>query len=160
MKELLDIFNPVFWVFTSYGFGMLGAYLLKYIGIYWRFKNHNYISDTLTKNLGILQLAYLIKHSFLAKFNPKINYKGGLNTARLRILRDEMTFAEVAHLVAFVFLQLLIGLFLFLDVKLWYIIAYTISNIMGNLYLVFLQQYNKRRIDRILAKNKIVANAK
>jgi len=151
MKEyLVEMFNPILLVFGSYTAGIFGTWMLKSINLYSWFDNHNYISDNLTRRLGVLKFGWLIRHSFMGMFNPKLKFSGKLNKEKMIQLRDEMTLAEIGHLLAFVFLQALIFLLAYWNVETWQIVAYTISNIIFNLYLVFLQQFNKRRIDRIL----------
>lgn len=153
--KLFETFNPIFLIFTSYAFGVLGTSLIKLLGIYKWFENHNYIGDELTKNLGISRFGWLIRNSFMGKFNPKLKYKGRLNKERLIQLKKDMTFAENNHLIAFILLQILIVFLAFKNIEMWQIVSYTILNLIFNLYLVFLQQFNKRRIDKIL---KIKAN--
>ena len=148
--KLFEPFNPIFLIFTSYAFGVLGTWLFRLLGVYGYFEDHHYIGDKLTKRLGVLQLGWLIRHSFMGKFNQKLTFKGGLNEEKLGQLKRDMTFAENNHLIAFVLLQLLIGYLALSGIEPWQIISYTLLNIIFNLYLVFLQQFNKRRIDRIL----------
>jgi len=143
--ELFELFNPIFLIFASYTIGVLGTGILKLFGIYDWFENHNYISDNLTRKLGVTKT-----------FNQKLKFKGRLNKEKLEQLKTDMTFAENNHLVAFILLQILIVLLLILGIEFWHIIAYSILNVVFNLYLVFLQQYNKRRIDRILEKCPLV----
>jgi len=148
--EFIKIFNPIFWIFLSYIFGMFGTSFLKLIGVFSSFENHNYISDKLTKRLGVLKFGWLIRHSFMGKFNQNLKFKGKLNKGKLEELKDQMTLAENSHLVAFIFLQIMIVVLYILEIELWQFLVYFVLNIIFNLYLVFLQQYNKRRIDRII----------
>ena len=148
--KLFETFNPIFLIFTSYAIGVLGTELIKIIGVYKWFENHNYIGDKLTKRLGVLQFGWLIRNSFMGKFNQKLKFKGIFNKEKLDQLKYDMTYAENNHLIGFVLLQVLIGLLLVWGIELWQIVVNTILNIVFNLYLVFLQQFNKRRIDEIL----------
>ena len=148
--EIIKNFNPILWIFASYLLGAMATSFIKSLKILSSFENHHYIEDKLTKKLGVLKLGWLIRHSFMGKINPNIKFKGKLNKERLEQLKHEMTLAETGHLIAFLFLQILIVTFLVLGVPFWQIIVYTILNIVFNLYLVFLQQFNKRRIDRLL----------
>lgn len=151
---LIDNFNPILLVFASYALGVLGTGLIKLFGLYKRFENHNYISDKLTKNLGVLKFGWLIRNSFMGMFNPKLKFSGKLNEEKLIQLSADMTFAENNHLVGFVLFQGLIFVLAFWGIAIWQILSYTLINIIFNLYLVFLQQYNKRRISRVLKINK------
>ena len=139
-------------IFVSYGLGVLVTLLIKLIGFYEWFENHNYISNKLTKKLGVLKFGWLIRNSFMEKFNQKLKFKGGLNHERLEQLKKDMTFAENNHLIAFILLQILVVFLGFKGIEMWQIASYTILNVILNLYLVVLQQFNKRRIDKILQK--------
>ena len=147
------IYNPIFWIFLSYAFGQIIAdYLLNKRKVNW-FENHNYISDSLTKLLGILLFGWLIRNSFMGWFNKKLRLKPSACSKDLETLKKEMTAAEAGHLVAFYFLLIVNFAFIFFGVKWWYILLFFYINVVFNMYLVFLQQYNKRRIDRVLRKN-------
>ena len=148
--KIFETFNPIFLVFGSYILGLLGTGLIKMTGSYKWFENHNYISDELTKRIGVLKFGWLIRNSFMGKFNPKLKLKGGVNQEKLIQLKIDMTFAENNHLIGFILLQILIVFLAFKRITMWQILSYTIINIIFNLYLVFLQQFNKRRIDKIL----------
>lgn len=147
---MFDTFNPIFLIFTSYALGVLGTFIIKLIGFYDWFENHNYIGDNLTKRLGVLKFGWLIRNSFMGKFNKKLRFSDGLNQEKMVQLKIDMTFAENNHLIAFILLQIFVVLLAFKGIDMRQIIAYTILNIIFNLYLVFLQQFNKRRIDKIL----------
>ncbi len=147
---MLEDFNPILWIFASYGLGALATGMLDRFGAKGWFENHNYLGDKLTKRIGVLHLGWLIRKSFMGKFNPNIKFKGGRNKAKLEQLKNEMTLAEMGHLIAFVLLQIFIVVLAFKGIETWQIVAYTILNFIFNLYLVFLQQFNKRRIDKLL----------
>lgn len=147
------IYNPVFLIFTSYGLGILVTEVVKLFGGYHYFKNHNYISDQWTRRLGVLHFGWLIRHSFMGKFNTKLKYTGKAKQDTLEELKRDMTYAENNHLFAFFLLLPINFSMLFHPIPLWYIIFFFILNGVFNLYLVFLQQYNKRRIDRLLRSN-------
>ncbi len=148
---MLETFNPVFLIFLSYGIGAIGTSILKSTGKLAWYSNHNYISNKLTKTLGVLVFGWLIRKSFMGKFNQKLKFKGKLDEARLEQLKAEMTLAENSHLIGFIVLQMYVVFLSFWGIELWQLILYTIFNIIFNLYLVFLQQYNKRRIDKLLS---------
>lgn len=149
---MLDTFNPILYLFVSYGLGALANVLLKHFTFYAKLQNNNYIGDVLTRKLGVLHLGWLIRKTFLSRFNLKLKALSYLTQDKLLRLKDDMTDAELSHLIAFVIFQLLILAMYFWQVAAWQIIVYTIINIVFNFYLVLLQQYNKRRIDRILIR--------
>jgi len=152
-EYLVNNFNPILLVFASYTIGVIGTGLIKISGQYDRFENHNYMGDKLTSKLGVLKFGWLIRNSFMGLFNPKLRFKGKLNRDKLIKLKNDMTFAENNHLVGFLALQSLIFMLAIWGIEIWEIITYTLINIVFNLYIVFLQQYNKRRIDKILSMN-------
>ncbi|MEL6655359.1 MAG: hypothetical protein AAFP77_02790 [Bacteroidota bacterium] len=142
--------NPITLVFASYGLGSMLGGLLSGLPFFAYFENRNYISDQLTKRLGVLLFGWLIRHSFMGWFNQKLHFKGKFDEASLQTLKKEMTYAEVNHLLAFVLLQLFVFIMPIFGLYWWYMILMTFVNIVFNMYLVLLQQYNKRRIDKIL----------
>lgn len=144
------IYNPIFWIFISYAIGaILTDFLLKKQKVDW-FDNKNFISDSLTKQLGVLVLGWLVKNTFMGWFNKNLNLKPSASKEDLKKLKQEMGFAEAGHTIAFYFLLLVNGWMLYYGVGWGYALLFLMLNIIFNLYLVFLQQYNKRRIDRVL----------
>lgn len=155
MQEfLLNNFNPILLVFASYTIGVFGTGITKILGLYEKFEDHNYIGNLLTKRLGVLKFGWLIRKSFMRIFNPKLKFTGKMNTEKLIQLKEDMTFAENNHLFGFIFFQGLIFVLAAWGFEIWQIVSYTIINVVFNLYLVFLQQFNKRKIDRILEIHK------
>lgn len=147
---MIEYLNPPMLVFTSYGLGVILGEMIKRLGYFEFFENRNLLTDKQTRWLGVLVLGWLIKHTFMGWFNQKLNYTGKFDREKLRELKLEMTYAEVNHLMGFFLLQLFIFLMPFINVDWWYTLVMTLVNIVFNLYLVFLQQYNKRKIDRLL----------
>ena len=149
---MIATFNPITLLFASYGLGAMFGGMLSGQSFFEHFENRNYISDRLTKSLGVLFLGWLIRHSFLGRFNQKLYYKGKFDQASLHTLKKEMTYAEINHFIGFIMLQLFIFAMPLWELPWWYMILMTFVNIIFNMYLVFLQQYNKRRIDKILPR--------
>jgi hypothetical protein len=108
-------------------------------------------SKALNNKIGLGLFKWIVKNTFFRYFNPKLKLKNKIDIAEIIELREEMTFAEVNHLIGFVFVIIFIlvkivnGLYLFAAVIL-------IVNILLNLYPSLLQQENKRRIDEFLRK--------
>ena len=151
MAILSEIFyNPIFWIFISYTIGASFTQIVLQSKLRNQLINNHFLSNKWTKHIGVLHLGWLIRHSFMRIFNQKLVYKGKLNQEKLSKLHQEMTFAEVGHLLAFFFLLLINGLFIYLKLEFWYIILFFFLNIIFNFYLVLLQQYNKRRIEKLL----------
>jgi hypothetical protein len=92
----------------------------------------------------------VIRKTILGLFNKNLRLKGKADLETLKTLKIEMGYAEEGHLVAFYFLVLVNILFVFFGLDWRYIVLFFILNIVFNMYLVLLQQFNKRRIDRVL----------
>jgi len=146
--------NPITLIFTSYGLGVLAVYLLKSLNLYAHFENQNYISDKLTQQLGVLKFGWLIKNTFMGKFNQKIKYHGIAKSKTLEELKTEMTAAEIGHLFGFITMLIATFVLIFWEIEWWYFFLLILLNIIFNLYLVLFQQYNKRRINRILKRQR------
>lgn len=147
-------YNLIFWVFISYAVGqIISDILVKKYKVTW-FENHNYISDKSTKWLGVLAFGWLIKNTFMGWFNKKLKLKPTAKIEDLETLKREMRYAESGHLVAFYFLLIVNAVLIFFDFEWWYVISFFFTNIVFNMYLVLLQQYNKRRINRLLKRAK------
>lgn len=144
------IYNPIFWIFISYAIGQIIAdILIKKQNVTW-FEDHNYIRDKTTRWLGVLAFGWLIRHTFMGWFNKKLRLKSSANIEDLKILKTEMGYAEAGHLVAFYFLLLVNIWLIFYGCEWWYVLTFFMVNLVFNMYLVLLQQYNKRRITRLL----------
>lgn len=108
----------------------------------------NFITDeNLNRYIGIGIFKWIIIHSLFKYFNPKLSLKKKITASELPDLRNEMTIAEISHLIGFVFV---IG-FVLVKVGQGYCLfalVILIVNILMNLYPTLLQQQNKRRIDK------------
>ena len=145
-----DPYNPIALIFLSYGVGALLIPVSKKLEFYDLFLNQNFINDSLTKSLGVLVLRWLIRNTFMGSFNKRLQYSGKASQASLLDLKKVMNDAEISHLFGFIALFIVNIIMIFKGGTYFEIISLMVLNIIFNLYLVFLQQYNKRRIDRIL----------
>jgi len=108
-------------------------------------------SDAWNKGIGLGIFKWTVKNTFFKYLNQKLRLQGKTETGRLLELRDEMTFAELSHLVGFVFVavfaavKLMNGLYM-------HAAACMLMNVLLNLYPSLLQQQNKRQIDRMIKK--------
>ena len=144
------IYNPVFWIFLSYAIGqILADYLVKKKKVNW-FEDHNYLDEKRTRSIGVLRLGWMIRNSFMGWFNKKLRLKPSAGLEDLQTLKREMNYAEAGHLVAFYFLLIVNIWFVFMKLEWWYILLFFMINLVFNMYLVLLQQYNKRRIQRLI----------
>lgn len=85
-------------------------------------------------------------------FNRDLKLKPSADIETVQILKRNMGYAEAGHLVAFFFLLIVNGAFIFYKLDWMYVIFFFFMNIVFNMYLVLLQQYNKRRIDKVLIR--------
>ena len=69
----------------------------------------------------------------------------------MRIIKEEMTNAELSHLFAFL-LVFITGILIWFWINRLFGVTILILNIFMNLYPTLLQQHNKRRINHILTK--------
>ena len=146
------LYNPIALIFMSYGIGAMLTGVLKSVGLLDKLSHHNYISDGLTKKIGALHFGWLVKNSFMRFFNQNVYLKGKRDKATLEKLIDEMTQAEVGHLIGFLFVLIVNIYMLISGADILFVVGIFLANIVFNLYLVFIQQYNKRRIKRLLGR--------
>ncbi len=137
--------------FISWIIGMLLGSILKKTEYFKKLSNLNLIkSKTINKKIGLGIIKWIVTHTFLKFFNP-MKLKKKIEISDLYELREEMTSAEINHLIGFIFV------IIFLVIKLingdfWFALIFMIVNILTNLYPVLLQQENKRRVDRLIKK--------
>ena len=146
------LYNPIALIFISYGIGAMLTSVLNITGLINYFSNRNLINDTWTKRLGILHFGWLVKNTFMRIFNKNVYLKEKRDKESIETLLIEMTNAEVGHLIGFVSLLFLNIYMFFIGINLFYGVVFGMLNIVFNLYLVFLQQFNKRRIIKILER--------
>jgi len=91
-----------------------------------------------------------VKNTFFKFFNQKLKVKNKIS--ELSELRKEMTLSEISHLIGFAFMTV-IALDQSISDNYLFGLAIMIVNILMNLYPSLLQQENKRRIDKLIAKN-------
>ncbi|WP_416448324.1 hypothetical protein ACH3PA_18295 [Leeuwenhoekiella sp. A2] len=126
-------------------------------GYYHKISNLNFIENKKqNKNIGIEYFKWIVKNSFFKFFNPKIKVDN--KKTDLTEIRKEMTIAEISHLIAFIFVTV-IALYMSISHNYLFGLTIMIVNILMNLYPSLLQQENKRRIDKIIKRQrKTVAN--
>jgi hypothetical protein len=115
---------------------------------YKKLSNLNFIERTsLNKNIGMEYFKWFVKNTFFKFLNQKIKLEN--KSSDFNTIRNEMTLAEISHLVGFVFVALFAIYFSF-RVSLTYGLSIMIPNAFLNLYPSLLQQENKRRIDKLI----------
>lgn len=101
-----------------------------------------------TEKLGVLGFRKCVDHP-LGWFNQEIRISEERSPAKLRTIRMHMVNSEVAHWAGFAaMLALMFVAWRYRGPKI--AAAYLICNVLGNLYPCLLQQYNKRRIMRVI----------
>jgi Glycosyl-4,4'-diaponeurosporenoate acyltransferase len=136
---------------VSWMVGIICNSLFSKTALYQKLSNLNFIeSKTINRLIGINYFKWVVKHTVFKYFNQKISIRQG--NANLNQLRNEMTLAEISHLIGFVMVAVFAVFFGF-KVSVSYGISIMVPNIFLNLYPSLLQQENKRRIDRL---NKII----
>lgn len=108
-------------------------------------------SENLNRIMGVGIFKWIVKNTFFRFFNQKLKLKKKIEKTDLHKLRDEMTIAEINHLIAFVFATVF-ALVKFLNSSYLFALIIMIVNVMMNLYPSLLQQENKRRIDKLIRK--------
>jgi len=141
-------------------FGMGVNELIKKKEFYESISNLEFIkNEIIYKFIGIKYIKWLVYKTFWKNFNTKLKIKSKPNLNELSLLKREMTYAEISHLVGFLFV-LIISLILLIKKEIEFGIILIISNVIFNLYPSLLQQKNKKRIDKLINKKEIktVAN--
>lgn len=108
-------------------------------------------SKALQRALGLDWFKWVVKNTFFKYFNPKLKIEGKADIAELKALREEMNFAELNHLVGFVFVLFFI-LFRLFNGEYLFALVMIIANTLLNLYPSLLQQQNKSRIDKFIKR--------
>lgn len=128
---------------------IINAFLIKTAFYNKYLTNLNFIkSKTLNKLIGIGVIKWIVKNTFFKFFNPNLKMKRKIELTELDKLRNEMTLAEINHLIAFVAVAFFV-LFQIFKGKFQLALIMVIVNVLMNLYPSLLQQENKRRIDKL-----------
>jgi hypothetical protein len=146
--------------FISWIVGMVINAVLMKTNHYQKLSKLNFIGKkALNKKLGLPYFKWIVKNTPFKFFNPNMKLKAKVVYSELVKIRKEMTFSEISHLAAFLF----VGVFaLFKVVYGQYLFSFIIMviNTLMNLYPSLLQQENKRRIDRLLASDRFFSSNK
>ena len=136
--------------FISWIVGMIiNTFLIKTALYNKRLTHLNFIkSKRLNRWIGIGLIKWVVKNTFFKFFNPNLKMKNKVEWGELDKIRQEMTLAEINHLIGFAFVSIFAIVFLF---KGNYSSASMVMlvNVIMNFYPSLLQQENKRRIDKL-----------
>ncbi len=134
--------------FGSWLIGLILNIIISKTTYYSKLSNFNFItSKKANKAIGLKPFKWIVENTFFKFFNQKINLKD--KTVELSEIRKEMTYAEIGHLIAFVFVTI-VALYKSFTHSFLLGLTLMIVNIILNLYPSLLQQENKRRIDRLI----------
>lgn len=146
--NLLD--NVVMIMFLSFVVGVVADPILRRLTDYEKLSSHYVFRESKTyEAIGILWFRRFLKWTPFGSFNKDIRFTSKRDLAEFRAIRNSMATAEISHWVGFTTMFLLtfvawcsrgpiVG------------IAYVVFNILGNVYPALLQQYNKRRLSRLI----------
>ncbi len=138
--------------FISWMIGIICNGMFGKSDFYKKLSNLNFItSESLNKKIGMDYFKWMVQHSFFKFFNQKIKLKNKSND--FENIRNEMMLAEISHLVGFVFVTIFAIYFCF-RVSVPYGLSIMIPNIFLNLYPSLLQQQNKRRMDKLINRQR------
>ncbi len=148
---ILGISFGVSIAFLSWIVGMIVNLILMKTRFYSKLSNLNFItSEKINRKIGIKNIKWVIENTFFKFFNQKIKIKN--SKTDFFEIREEMTRAEISHLMAFIFV-LFFCFYYSLKINIVFGSMIFIINILMNLYPSLLQQQNKRRIDKFTKRH-------
>lgn len=137
---------------NSWIVGMILNYFLMKTEYFKKLSNLNFIkSKKINQRIGINSFRWIVKNTFFSFFNQKIKLKN--QNVDFSEIRNEMTIAEISHLIGFIFVTIF-AIYKSFSVSLIFGLTIMISNVFLNLYPSLLQQENQRRIDKLITKQK------
>lgn len=137
--------------FISWIVGMLLNSILMKTKYYEQLSNLNFSEKkALNRIIGLGIFKWIVKNTPFKFFNPKLKLQAKADLNELQVLRKEMTFSELSHLLAFVSVAVF-AIVTLIKGKYALALVMMVVNTLMNLYPSLLQQENKRRIDRFIA---------
>ena len=107
---------------------------------YKKLSNLNFItSKALNKNIGIEYFKWIVKNSFFKFFNQKIKLKN--KKTELTEIRNEMTLAEISHLIGFIFVTFFA---IYKSITHNYLFGLTIMVVMSNTLIYGKKSYENK----------------
>jgi len=150
MTITIYLFNAVTFTFGSWLIGLIVNNAIKSMPFYPLITNFNFIKkESTNRAIGITGFKWMVKHTFFKYFNQKLKFEKRPSISELQNIRNEMVYAEIGHLIAFIFI-FIVTIVIVSSGQFVYAVILLICNIIFNLYPSLLQQKNKNRIDRIL----------
>ena len=147
--HLLD--NVILVMFLSFVVGVIVDPILRRATNYeWLSTRYLFANSETYESIGILWFRRFLKVTPLGSFNSDLHFTKDRDLKTFTALRDRMATAEMSHWVGFTTMS---GMTL---VAWWYRgafvgLGYVVFNVLGNVYPSLLQQYNKRRLCRLIS---------
>lgn len=143
--------NVTLILFLSFLVGMLVDAILRRTANYaWLSSRYLFAKSTSYERLGVLWFRWFLLITPLRYFNTQICFTEKRDLKTLRVIRDNMACTEVSHwsgAVAMLGVTCIVWWHRGLATGLWFLLV----NLVGNVYPSLLQQYNKRRLERVIA---------
>lgn len=138
-------------IFLSFIVGMAIHAVLKNTEIYkTTLSSLNFIKrEKLNKWIGVGFIQWVVKNTPFKFFNQQIKLKRKMENTDLLALRNEMTNAEIGHLIGFAFVCIF-ACMKFYKTEIVFGLTMMLLNVLMNLYPSLLQQQHKRRIDKLI----------
>ena len=141
--------------FSSFLLGMMGNAILRRMSIYERFSDRYLFSGSKPyEGLGVLWYRKILLATPLRFLNPNIRFSANRILATLVSVMMHIKTAEVVHWIGFA------TMLVFNFAVGWYVgigaaLACLVFNVFGNLYPCLLQQFNRRRLTRVITAIKV-----
>ncbi len=150
MLLLQQLLSSISITFFSMVIGVAINELIKKKEFYKSISNLTFIkNDLIYKLIGVKYMKWLVYKTFWRNVNTKLIVKKRPSLIELDLLKQEMIYAEISHLIAFVF-TLLISLIILIFGTFEFGALLMSVNIFFNLYPALLQQKNKERVNRLI----------
>ena len=101
--------------------------------------------------IGVGVVKWIVKNTFFKYLNQKLRFDQKINIADIKDIQSDMTKSEIDHLFAFMFVAVFMCITIFNQNYLSALVNLMVNMLM-NLNPALLQQQNKRRIGKLLAK--------
>ena len=150
MTVIQYILSSIAITFFSMVIGIGINELIKSKEFYKSFSNWIFIKNDLVYRLiGIKYMKWLVYKTFWKNVNTKLIIDKRPSLIELNLLKQEMIYAEISHLVGFIF-TLIISTISIIYEKIEFGIILIATNVIFNLYPALLQQKNKNRINKLI----------
>jgi hypothetical protein len=134
--------------------GLIGLFInetIKDKQFYTSLSHFNFITNkSITKVIGIGVFKWIVTNTVFKNFNQKLKLHSKSKPEEILSLRQEMTSAEICHLIAFLIIVVLSIILNTIYEHTTFVLTLMLFNIAFHLYPAILQQQNKKRIDQLL----------